>query len=85
MKWAARKVEAVEEVQLFNLKNDKEEQYNLAEQYPGKVKELMVLLEEGRYELGDHDLIVNGARFYDSGPKTQRIDEYYKWKNNLKK
>ncbi|MCA0932487.1 sulfatase [Lutimonas saemankumensis] len=85
MKWAARKVEAVEEVQLFNLKNDKEEQHNLAEKYPEKVKELMVLLEEGRYELGDHDLIGNGARFYDSGPKTQRIDEYYKWKNNLKK
>ena len=85
MKWRGRKIEAVKEVQLFNLKNDKEEQYNLATQYPEKVKELMVLIEDGRTELGDHDSIGDGARFYDDSPKTQRIDAYNKWINNLKK
>jgi arylsulfatase A-like enzyme len=84
MKWRGRKINAVKEVQLFNMKNDKEEQYNLAEQNPEKVKELMLLIEEGRKELGDHDRIGEGARFFDDGPKTQRIDEYNKWKNNQK-
>lgn len=85
MKWRGRKIDAVKEVQLFNLNNDREEQYNLAAQYPEKVKELMVLLEEGRIELGDHDRIGDGARFYDNGPKTLRVDEYNKWKNKLTK
>jgi arylsulfatase A-like enzyme len=84
MKWRGRKINAVKEVQLFNMKNDKEEQYNLAEQNPEKVKELMLLIEEGRKELGDHNRIGEGARFFDDGPKTQRIDEYNKWKNNQK-
>lgn len=84
MKWRGRKINAVKEVQLFNMKNDKEEQYNLAEQNPEKVKELMLLIEEGRKELGDHNRIGKGARFFDDSPKTQRIDEYNKWKNNQK-
>jgi len=85
MKWRGRKINAVKEVQLFNLNNDKEEQYNLADQYPEKVEELMVLIEEGHIELGDHDRIGEGARFYDDAPKTQRIDEYNKWKKKIKK
>jgi len=84
MKWAARKVDGVKEVQLFNLKKDKEEQHNLAEQYPEKVKELILLIEEGRKELGDNDRIGEGARFYDNDSKTQRIEVYNKWKNNQK-
>ena len=45
MKWAARKVEAVDEILLFNLNNDKEEQYNLADQNPEKVKDFFLLLQ----------------------------------------
>ena len=82
MKWAARKVDEVKEVLLFNLKNDKEEQFNLAAQYPEKVKELMALIEEGRKELGDNNRIGEGARFFDEDPKTQRIDEYNRSENN---
>ena len=81
MKWRGRKINAVNEVQLFNLKNDKEEQYNIANQHPEKVKELMILIEEGRQELGDHDRIGKGARFFDSDPKTERIDTYNNWNN----
>ena len=84
MKWRGRKINAVNEVQLFNLKNDKEEQYNIANQHPEKVKELMTLIEEGRQELGDHDLIGKGARFFDADPKTERIDTYNNWKNRNK-
>lgn len=84
MKWAARKVEGVSEIQLFNLKSDKEEQYNLAEQHPEKVKQLMVLIEEGRRELGDHDKIGEGVRFYDTDSNTERIDAYHKWIKQMK-
>jgi arylsulfatase A-like enzyme len=85
MKWRGRKIEEVKEVQLFDLNNDKEEQYNLAYKYPDKVKELLLMMDEGRKELGDHNRIGEGARFFDTDSKTQRIDEYNKWKNNLKK
>ena len=82
MQWRGRRIDAVNEVQLFNLKRDKEEKYNLADKYPEKVKELMVLIEEGRMELGDNNRIGNGARFFDNAIKTSRIDEYNKWKSN---
>ena len=85
MKWAARKVDEVKEVQLFNMMNDKEEQHNLADKYPEKVKELMTLIEEGRKELGDNNRIGEGARFFDTDSKTARIEEYNKWRNKLNK
>ena len=84
LKWAARKVEGVDEVLLFNLKDDKEETINLASKYPEKVKELMRLIEEGRKELGDADQIGSGARFFDEDSKTERIEVYNQWKNKIK-
>ena len=44
----------------------------------------MVLIEEGRRELGDNNRIGSGARFFDIDPKTARIDEYNKLKNKQK-
>ena len=44
----------------------------------------MTLIEEGRQELGDHDRIGKGARFFDADPKTERIDTYNNWKNRNK-
>ncbi len=78
MKWRGRRIDGVEGIQLFNLIEDKEEQYNLADKYPDKVKELMLLIEEGRTELGDCNCIGQGARFYDSSPMSARIEEFYK-------
>lgn len=85
MKWRGRKIKAVTEWQLFNLKEDKEEQHNLAEQYPEKVKELLQLVEEGREELGDNNRIGSGARFFDTTNRTERIELYNRWKNKQKK
>jgi len=82
MKWWARKIDGVNEVQLYNIVNDKEEKYNLADKYPVKVEELMKLIEEGRRELGDNNRIGEGARFFDDKVRTTRIDEYNKWLNN---
>ncbi|WP_430814953.1 sulfatase family protein [Carboxylicivirga sp. RSCT41] len=80
MKWRGRKIDQVDETQLYNLTTDKEEQHNLAESHPEKVKELMKLIETGRDELGDNNQIGKGARFFDDASKTDRIDIYKDWK-----
>ena len=40
----------------------------------------MLLIAEGRHELGDNNRIGQGARFFDDAPKTTRIEEFYEWK-----
>lgn len=85
MKWRGRKIDKVDEIQLFNITKDIEEKYNLAEKYPEKVKELMLLVEQGRKELGDNNRIGEGARFFDNNPKTLRIEEYNHWLNKYLK
>ncbi len=84
MKWRGRKIDNVDEVQLYNLIDDKEEKHNLADKYPKKVKELQLLIEKARKELGDNNRIGEGARFFDDEAKTIRIDEYNNWILNKK-
>ena len=79
MGWWARKIDAVEEIKLFHILDDKEEKYNLAEEYPEKVSELMKAIEYARLELGDKNIIGNHARFFDDTPKTERLDKYNEW------
>jgi arylsulfatase A-like enzyme len=81
MGWWARKIDAVEEVKLFHISVDKAEKYNVADQYPDKVSELMAALEQARSELGDKDRIGRGARFFDEEPTRERISEYEQWEN----
>ena len=84
MGWWARKIDAVDEVKLFNIVNDKEESHNLAAQHPEKVSELMSAIEQARLELGDKNIIGSGARFFDDTSKTERISKYQKWSNTTK-
>jgi arylsulfatase A-like enzyme len=84
MGWWARKIDAVDEVKLFNIVNDKAEKYNLADQYPEKVSELMTAIEQARLELGDKDIIGSGVRFFDDASKTERITQYEEWSKNIK-
>ncbi|WP_281613101.1 sulfatase [Flammeovirga sp. SubArs3] len=83
MKWAKRKIDGVSEIQLYNLSTDKEEQFNVADQYPEKVKELMSKIETARKELGDKDRIGENVRFFDNAPNTQRIEEYNRLMNTV--
>lgn len=43
----------VEKMELYNMMRDPGEQYNVIEYHPEKVKEIMVIVEEARKELGD--------------------------------
>ncbi len=68
-------IEEVPEIKLFNIRNDKEEKYNLASQHPEIVEQMMQLVEKGRAELGDG----SGARFFDDAPKNARLIRYNEW------
>ena len=67
--WSARMVDAVKEVELYDLVNDVAEEHNVAEAHPEVVKRLMGVVEEARRDLGDYDRIGQGARFFDEGPR----------------
>ena len=85
LQWWARKIDAVTEIQLFDLNNDKEEQHNVANKNPEKVAELMKAIEKARLELGDKDIIGSGARFFEDGNKTARIKKYNNAQKGLNK
>ena len=79
MKWWARMVDEVKEVQLYDLANDIGETTNVAVEHPDVVNRLMKQIENAREELGDCDRIGSGARFYDSQPKRPDIKQYTTW------
>ncbi|MGB0291781.1 MAG: sulfatase family protein [Luteolibacter sp.] len=58
---------------LYDLEAEIDEQTNLAEANPEVVKNLMVLAEEARNDVGDHNRMGAGARFFDKGPKRPDI------------
>ncbi|MFP6894703.1 MAG: sulfatase-like hydrolase/transferase, partial [Opitutales bacterium] len=70
--WSARMIDAVKEVQLFDLQADIGETKNLAKEHPDVVGRLMKLIENAREDIGDYDRIGKGARFFDSEPKRSR-------------
>ena len=51
-----KKKMAVEQPELYNMSRDPGEQYNVIASYPEKVKELMVVVEKYRKELGDSNV-----------------------------
>ena len=70
--WSGRMIDAVEQVQLYNLETDIEERYDLAGQHPEIVGRLMKLIERAREDLGDYDKVGKGARFFDGPRPTSR-------------
>lgn len=69
-------LEPVTELSLYNLVSDIGEQENVAEENPEIVERLAALAENAREELGDHDRIGSGVRFFEDGPKWPRRQEW---------
>ena len=65
--WSGRMIDAVEGTQLYNLEADIEERQDVADQHPRIVSRLMRLIDKARADLGDHQKVGSGARFFD-GP-----------------
>ncbi len=63
----------VEKPLLYDLEAEINEQTNLAEANPDIVKELLALAEKARTDVGDHDRMGKGARFFDDAPKRPDI------------
>jgi len=70
--WSGRMIDAVDTVQLYNLETDIEERYDLADQHPEIVSRLMKIVDGAREDLGDHEGIGKGARFFDGPRPTSR-------------
>lgn len=58
---------------LFDLDADIGETTDVAVEHPDVVKRLLALAEKARKDIGDHDRIGTGARFFDDGPKRPDI------------
>jgi arylsulfatase A-like enzyme len=58
---------------LFDLQNDIGERNNVAARHPEIVTRLLALAEKARADLGDHNRIGHGARYFDPEPKRSDI------------
>ena len=67
--WWGRMIEAIKEVQLFDLKADPGETASVAEKHPEVVAQLMKRIKAARADLGDMHVTGSGARFFDEGPR----------------
>ena len=63
----------VEQPMLFDLHAEIAERTNVAEANPEVVRQLLALAEQARTDIGDHDRIGEGARFFDKAPKRPDI------------
>jgi len=70
--WSGRMIDAVEKTQLYDLEADIEERQDVADQYPEIVDSLMKLIDKARADLGDHQTVGSGARFFDGPGPTSR-------------
>ena len=71
-------LEPVEELALYNLVDDIGETKNVATDHPEVVARLEALADKAREELGDHDRIGSGVRFFEDGPKWPRRQQWLK-------
>ncbi len=71
--WWGRMIDAVPEMQLFNLQEDPGETTNLAGNRPEVVARLMQRIEKARAELGDIDQTGRGARLFEEGPRKLQV------------
>lgn len=74
--WSARMIDAVGEIELYDLERDPGETRNVAGRHPLVVERLLVLIEKGRGEIGDYNRVGRGARFFEDG---ERRPESRQW------
>lgn len=60
---------------LYNLEGDISESTDVASQHPEVVKRLMALAEKARKDIGDYNVIGEGARFFDKQPRRADISQ----------
>ncbi len=71
--WYGRMIDEVKAPELYDLREDIGEQHDVAAAHPEVVARLTALVEQVRGDLGDHDRIGKGARFFDDGPRRPKM------------
>ncbi len=72
MGWWARMIDEVKAVELYDLEADVGETRNVADQHPDVVARLTARVEGAREDLGDHDRVGKGCRYFDGDPPRER-------------
>ncbi|MEM9144489.1 MAG: sulfatase, partial [Bacteroidota bacterium] len=67
-RWRREDMEAVRDIELYNLREDRAERRDVAKDNPQKVQELLALVDKARKDIGDFNSIGAGARFFDEDP-----------------
>ena len=65
-------LEPVTALELYNLETDIGETRDVAADHPDVVERLTAIADRARAELGDHDRIGSGVRFFEEGPRWPR-------------
>lgn len=71
-------LDAVTELELYDLEADIGEQHNVAGQHREVVARLEALAEKAREDIGDYNRIGNGVRFFEDGEKWPNRSEWLK-------
>lgn len=71
----------VEKIELYNMETDKEELVDVAAENPAVVEDMLKEVEKARKELGDYNIVGEGARFFEDGPRRTEIKDA--WKQHL--
>ncbi|SHG17940.1 Arylsulfatase A [Arenibacter palladensis] len=74
--WRHEDMEAVRAMELYNLKNDVGERRDVAQDHPDIVQRLYELITNARSEIGDYNIIGQGARFYDNGERRPDVKNW---------
>ncbi len=71
----------VEKIELYDMDNDMAEQFDVAAENPDVVADMLKEVEKARKELGDYNIIGDGARFFEEGERRTEIKDA--WKQHL--
>jgi len=76
--WYGRMIEAIEQPELYDLRNDISESQDVAADHPEVIARLIARVEEIRVTHGDYDRIGSDVRCFDPGPHRPDMDDWEK-------
>ena len=87
--WIREDMDAVRDIELYNLVTDPGERRDIAASHPDIVQQLLILAEKVRNDIGDYNQTGNGVRFFDEEERRPDAHYWYEkeqsgWKQEIK-